>query len=282
MPKSAFTEQRAQADSPGLSDVPETMLMTLYSRATEAMRADTSFADPEAVRIFRRIDYPFRKNFGLPEPSMALRASVFDDCLRAFLKNYPGGQIVNLGEGLETQRFRVNAGDSRWFSVDLPESIAVRERFIEPDQGHQHIACSALDERWMASVPGDQATFIAAQGLLMYLPEADVKRLLWRIGQHFDRVTLVFDVIPRWVSRATVLGGGLPRTAFYKTPPMPWGISRQRLPATLRRWIERPLDVTLRPYPAWPREPARTASRLAAKLPGFELLAPGIAEVSLR
>lgn len=279
--KSAATAQSSQTRAPGLRDVPETMLMTLHSRATEAMRSDTPFADPEAVRIYRSIDYDFRRNFGPPEPSMALRASVFDQALREFLEVYPSGQIVNLGEGLETQRFRVEAPGSQWFTVDLPESIEIRERFISPDARHVHIPCSATDAQWLDFIDGERPTFVAAQGLLMYLRESEVRQLMERLGQHFQTAHLVFDVIPRWVSRATVIGGGLPRTPFYKTPPMPWGVRRHQLSSTLRRWVNRPVDVRQRAYPAWPRGPARAASKLVSRLPGFQHVAPGVVEVRM-
>lgn len=38
--------------SPNLTGVPETMLWTLYNRASEARRSKAFLKDPEAVRIF--------------------------------------------------------------------------------------------------------------------------------------------------------------------------------------------------------------------------------------
>jgi hypothetical protein len=45
---------------------------------------------------------------------------------------------------------------------------------------------------------------------------------------------MVFDVVPRWFFRLTLLG--LRQAPHYCLPPMPWGINRDELEPTLRRW----------------------------------------------
>ena len=103
-----------------ITDVPETMLWTLHNRASEAMRNDGIISDPEAIRIYQAIDYDYERSFGKAEPSHAIRSLLFDMQLKSFLQQHPHGVIINLGEGLETQRFRVGGGEAHWFSTDLP------------------------------------------------------------------------------------------------------------------------------------------------------------------
>lgn len=265
---------------PALVDVPETMLWTLHSRANEAMRNDGVLRDDRAVDIYRRIDYDFERSFGRADPLLALRAGAFDNALRGFLTQHPRCAIVNLGEGLETQRFRVDAPGCQWFSVDLPEAIAVRERYIKPDENHTHIACSASDPRWFDLIPEDLPLFISAQGLFMYFERAAVKELLHAIARRFDQFEMIFDAIPPWVSRASVLGGGLPRTLYYKTPPMPWGANRLWLKPMLQSWLSRPADIELRDFPLFPRGAARLASSLVSALPGARHWSPTIVQIS--
>ena len=45
---------------------------------------------------------------------------------------------------------------------------------------------------------------------------------------------MVFDVVPRWFSRLTMIG--LNQTPHYQLPPMPWGIDRGQVEPTLRSW----------------------------------------------
>lgn len=266
---------------PGLSDVPETMLWTLHSRAKEAMRADGVLSDSKGVEIYQSIDYAFERNFGSSNPMAALRAEVFDRSAQAFIARHPGGSIVNLGEGLETQRYRIDDESCTWYTVDLPEAIAVRERFITPDERHRHIALSATDPAWMDSIPSEQPVLIAAQGLFMYFQEKEVRSLLGDIAARFPQCWLIFDVIPYWVSRASVLAGGLPLTRHYRTPVMPWGVHRFSLRTKLKGWIRRPSTIELIDYPKFPRGGSRLLSSIIPLVPGARQWVPLVAEVQV-
>ena len=92
-----------------LGAVPETALWTLYNRAAEAARPDAVIDDPLAVELVGRIDFPFAERFGPPRLGQwqALRARCFDRALARFLDAHPGATVVALGEGLETQFWRV-------------------------------------------------------------------------------------------------------------------------------------------------------------------------------
>lgn len=269
-------------EAPGLSDVPETMLWTLHSRAQEAMRSDSAFPDAKAAEIYQCLDYDFERSFGRSNPMAALRAHLFDQSVSAFIAAHPGGSIVNLGEGLETQRYRIDDESCAWYTVDLPEAIAIRERFIAPDERHTHIALSATDRAWMDAVPDDGPLLIAAQGLFMYFQEREVRNLLLDIAARFPRCQLIFDVIPLWVSRASVLAGGLPLTRHYRTPVMPWGVHRFSLRTKLKGWVQRPCSIELIDYPAFPRGAPRLISSVFPLLPGSRHWVPLMVEMQLR
>lgn len=238
--------------APNLTGVPETMLWTLHNRAGEALRADGLLRDEKLIEIYRALDYDYEASFGKAQPSHASRAAFFDNELRAFLMAHPDGVIVNLGEGLETHRFRVaDSGEALWITVDLPESIAMRERFIKPDERHRHAALSALDRRWFEEVPAGRPVFITAQGLFMYLPPAETASLLHDMAQRFPKARLLFDHVPRWLSKATLKGHRL--TPNFTIPPMPWGIDRSEIEPTLRSWaaIETVETFDYRFYRGW-------------------------------
>jgi hypothetical protein len=153
---------------------------------------------------------------------------------------------VSLGEGLETQVRRVDNGRVHWLSVDLPDAIRLRERFLAPTDRFRHIAVSALDPTWMDAVDPSCDVFIVAQGLLMYLEQDTVRQLFSDIADRFPGAAMVFDVVPRWFSRLTLLG--LKQTPHYRLPPMPWGINRDELEPTLRRWDPRLISVEFLDY----------------------------------
>jgi O-methyltransferase involved in polyketide biosynthesis len=228
---------------PTLLGVPQTMLGTLHNRVSEAIRDDGILQDPEAIRIYETLDYDYNKTFGPAEPTSAVRSAMFDAELRRFLDAHPNGVIVNLAEGLETQRFRVISDEAMWLTVDLPEAIAIREYFIIPDDKHRHVALSALNRAWFDEVPKERPVYITAQGLLMYLTEEQVRWLLQNMAERFPGAWFAFDTIPRWLSRKT-LKGGWKKTPQYTTPKMPWGINHHQIASTLRAWIPTLDEVT--------------------------------------
>ncbi|MBG0809051.1 class I SAM-dependent methyltransferase [Methylosinus sp. H3A] len=249
---------------PNLTGVPETMLWTLHNRAGEALRADGLLHDQKLVEIYRALDYDYEASFGKAQPSHASRAVVFDTEIRAFLKAHPNGVIVNLGEGLETHRFRIaDNGAALWITVDLPESIAIRERFIKPDDRHRHVALSALDRRWFDEVPRGRPVFVTAQGLLMYLPPEETASLLRDMALRFPKAQLLFDHVPRWLSKATLKGHRL--TPNFTIPPMPWGVDRSEIEPTMRSWavIETVETFDYRLYRGWRGLVFRWLSRFA-------------------
>lgn len=256
-----------QSIQPQLSGIPETLLWTLRNRAVEAMRKDGILKDPKAIEIYQSIDYDFEKNFGKAEPSHAVRALAFDAAMIQFLSENPSGTIVNLAEGLETQRFRIPHEQSLWYSVDLPETIAIREKFILPDQQHIHLSMSAFEENWLKEIPKDKPVFISAQGLLMYFEEEKTKWLLNHIADYFPQAILMFDTVPVWFSRLTQLGWL--RHISYTIPVMPWGIGDKQIIPTLKDWESRIKEIEKIPY-RYPRGFLKLFFKISSKMYFFK------------
>ena len=124
------------AEKMKLSGVPETMLQTVYARAKESMGRG-AIHDRKAEEIIGRIDY----DFSLADKDVAMhsgviaRTIVLDRLVRAWLGENPGAVVVNIACGLDTRCDRVS-GYSHWYNLDLPETIAVREKLDHvPERG---------------------------------------------------------------------------------------------------------------------------------------------------
>ncbi|MBO8193574.1 class I SAM-dependent methyltransferase [Streptomyces oryzae] len=216
-----------------LSGVPETLLWNLYQRACEARRPDAVLADPKAVELVERIDYPFEETFGPPNPLLAqgqaLRVRTFDAAVRAFLDAHPDGTVVALAEGLETQFWRVDNGRARWLCVELPETAEVRRALLPDGDRRRTLARSALELSWCEEVDTRHGVLVTAQGLLMYLRPGEVRELIAGCAERFPGGALVFDAVPRWFSERT-LRGQMRTAQGYQSPPMPWGLNAGELP----------------------------------------------------
>lgn len=210
-----------------LGDVSETLLWTLYHRALEARRPDAVLEDPMAVALVDRIDFPFAERFGSGGLAQwqAMRALAFDDRVRRFAAAHPGGTVVALGEGLETQFWRVDDGSVGWVSVDLDEVIALRRELLPASPRVRTLAMSALDTRWLGEVDRDRPVLVTAQGLLMYLEPADVARLVVECARALPGRTMLFDAVPRWLSERS-RRGALETREGYRVPTWRWGMGR--------------------------------------------------------
>jgi O-methyltransferase involved in polyketide biosynthesis len=201
---------------------------------------------------------------------------MFDEALRPWLAAHPGGTVVELGCGLETQFQRCDDGRVRWLCVDVPDAIAVRERYLAPSERCRHVVCSALDLRWMDEVEVTNGVFVTAQGLFMYFPEDEVGRLISAMAKRFEGGELMFDTIPRWFSRKTMAGFDV--TRHYRAPPMPWGINRDEIETTLRAWSPHIDSVQHEPYRRFRTFPARLGPWMA-HIPAPAKLLPAIVRV---
>jgi O-methyltransferase involved in polyketide biosynthesis len=214
---------------PALDGVAETALWTLWFRSLEAARPDRVLSDPMAVELVERLDYPFASRFGTSFPAQAqiqaLRVRTFDAAVRRFLVDHPRASVVALGEGLETQFWRVDNGVLSWLTVDLPASVRLRRQVLPAGPRQRMHAGSALDEEWMALVPAGPV-LITAQGLLMYLQPAEVRELIRRLARRFPGAVLVFDAIPPWLARTA----GRRTPGGYRPPALPWTLRPAQLP----------------------------------------------------
>ncbi|TBU98676.1 class I SAM-dependent methyltransferase [Stutzerimonas kirkiae] len=242
-----------QPIDPGLQGVPETMLMTVWNRSRHSQGGDALLDDPLGEGLVHRLNYDFRGHFGKPHPAHAIRSRYADERLRDFLARFPGGTVVALGEGLETQFWRVDNGRVIWYSVDLPEAIAIRRRLLPESSRNYLVECSALDHAWLERIVSERAgpIFVSAAGLLMYFEAEQVLALLRAIVERLGQGELFFDTIPPWFSRKTFKGWQL--TPSYTAPVMPWGIELGDLPSFIGQVEGLQLRECLTYAEPWPR-----------------------------
>jgi len=83
-----------------LSGVPETMLITLWAKATETNRPDALLRDPKAVEIMNRIDYDFTKFRGgtMSQVGCCIRADLIDREAKKFLEAHPDAVVFPISE----------------------------------------------------------------------------------------------------------------------------------------------------------------------------------------
>jgi O-methyltransferase involved in polyketide biosynthesis len=176
-----------------LSGVPETLLGNLGRRAAAARVG--ALQDPMAIQVIDRLDYDFA-NVARGARLHAVRVATFDKAVVHFLVAHPAATVVALGEGLETQFWRVDNGQVRWLTVDLPETMELRHQLLQDGPRQSSHRGSALDLTWLDELGPAGPILATAQGLLPYFQRDQVHGLIAGIAQRLPGAALLFDVVP--------------------------------------------------------------------------------------
>ena len=181
-----------------LSGVPETMLQTVYARAKES-RGRGTIHDAKAEEIIEKLDY----DFSLADKDTAMhsgviaRTIVLDKLTKSWLSTHSGAVVVNIACGLDTRCYRMS-GYSHWYNLDLPETVAVREKLLPESGTISQIAMSAMDD-WGGEISElseqNVPVLIVIEGLTMYLSEADVQRIFAVIAKRFCQATVFVETM---------------------------------------------------------------------------------------
>jgi O-methyltransferase involved in polyketide biosynthesis len=228
-----MTEKMAQE----LSGVPETLLITLYSRAMESQRPDALIKDEKAVALVAQMSYDFSKIKQIKmdnddQVTLALRNREFDRYARDFLARHPDAVVVHIGCGLDSRFERVDNGSVEWYDLDVPEVIALRQKLLGGEAARYHsLPFSAFDPTWFerVKVHGPRPFLFLAEGVFMYFPEEQIKSLVCGLRDHFPGAELVFDAFSPYLVRMNNLRFALTHYgARYH-----WGLKRGQI---LERW----------------------------------------------
>jgi O-methyltransferase involved in polyketide biosynthesis len=198
----------------------ETLLIPLYAKAQPD---NPIFYDPKAQEILNQVEYDFA-NLRVPYKTVILvsqRAKKMDAVTRTFLTENHPGVVLHLGCGLDSRFWRVDDGAVEWYDLDMPPVIELRNFFYLPSERYHLIASSVTDLEWVQTVSAEgRPVLVVAEGLLMYLSESDVKRLLLRLREAFPGCRLVADVFSRQTARSATRHTSLKSTGVQ----LGWGI----------------------------------------------------------
>lgn len=210
-----------------------TNLGTLYLRACESRSPNPILGDDAAAEAVDRIDYDWARmrRYMLPPANqwlVALRAARLDDWSAAFLGRHPDAVVLHLGCGMDTRAFRLRLPRHvQWFDVDQPNVIELRRKLYADRDGYRMLGSSVTEASWLDETPTDRPTLIVAEGLLMYLPQSEVRTLLQRLTDRFTTGELLFDTLsPMGPRLSKVFSKGIVK----------WGTSDAR---ELERWNPR-------------------------------------------
>lgn len=190
-----------------------TSRLTAAARARETERPDRLFNDEFAAALagpegFAFLDRHWVAVGGTPRPNFAVRTRFFDDFLLATARTRGVRQVVLVAAGLDTRAFRLDWPPGvRVFEIDQVEVLHYKASILDPLRATPRCERTtvAVDLRadWSralldAGYRTAEPTAWLLEGLLMYLPDAAVERLLTETARLSARGSqLGVDTLPR-------------------------------------------------------------------------------------
>ena len=163
-------------------------------------------------------------------------------CRNAIAQGYR--RVIVIGAGFDTLGYRLahELGELSVIEIDHPatqdakrhalagdETVASRLRYIALDLSSAPLPASLLDD--------DSAAIVVMEGLLMYLPLADVDRLFGTLrALRAKRTRIIFSFMTRWPDGSTGFrprSGLIERWLAWRSEPFAWAIE----PASVRDFL---------------------------------------------
>ena len=207
-----------------------TAFIPLLARAhAGTLFAELGFADRQAEVMATALGVPAGL-FGADPGWMrgiVYRAKWFDERCRRFFAANPDGLGIALGAGFDTRFQRLGAAARRWVDLDLPEIIAMKRRFVAPTARYRMLACDVTDPAWMDRTgwrPGTPVV-LTAEGVLMYIAPADVRRLFAAIAARFSEGGAPASVLFDYASPLAAVSSWLHPALEYTSARFRWGLA---------------------------------------------------------
>lgn len=221
-----------------LGDVQRTLFMPVWARAVETQKSKPILIDETALRIIDSVDFDFSPMFqNVPEISQiswVARCKRFDLVVRDFIKRHPHGTVINIGCGLDTSYERINDHSIRWYDLDLPDVIELKQKFSGESDNRKYIPCSFSDTKWFDEINIKDNVLFIATGVFVYFEEPEIRKFIIKVADRFSGSELFFDVTsPKGVEIANqvIQKSGLDSKSFFK-----WGLTDKSI---IQSWDNR-------------------------------------------
>ena len=177
----------------------KTLSPVLKAKALDNRLPDPILGDVYAEQAMRRLDPGYdRRRFGTSQMGLAavVRAKAYDDWARSFLADHADAVVLHLGCGLDARIYRIDPPATvDWYDLDYPSVIVLRQQILPPREHYTLIGSSVTDLTWLQRIPRGRPVLMIAEGLVPYLTEAELRRLLTGVVDAFPTGQLLFDTV---------------------------------------------------------------------------------------
>ncbi len=199
----------------------ETLIIPLYGKAK--MSEEGVFQDSFAEAAITKLEYDYSrlKIQNKTQVMLAMRAAIIDGFTEEFIKENPNCMVLHLGCGLDARYMRLGLPIEKWYDLDFPEVIDIKKQLYRETENYKYISSSVTNLRWIESIEVSEGkVLIIAEGLLMYLPENEIKSLFRSLELKFGNYTIIFDAYSKLTAKSSKHHPSLKKTGA----AVKWGV----------------------------------------------------------
>lgn len=183
----------------GVTELSETMLITLWAKSEETMRSDGILKDNKALEIYNMLQYDFSKfkKAKFSQFGTCLRAKIIDEKTKEFFLKHPDAVVIQLGAGIDARYERLQCPlITHWYDLDLSEVINLRRKYLGESERNTYIASSMFEYDWIDKVQShDKPTLIIIEGVTMYFEPEKMEEFFKTLSFRFKNATVIFDML---------------------------------------------------------------------------------------
>ena len=133
--------------------------------------------------------------------SILARHRAIDDLLRSEIAADPQLLVILIGAGFDSRAFRLKGGT--WAEFDEPQVIRHKDERLPVTQCENQLERIPIDfstgslEEKLSVFVGQSPVVFVVEGVLMYLPEDEIERLLRTLTRLFPKHKLIADMMNR-------------------------------------------------------------------------------------
>lgn len=178
--------------------VADTLYIPLTARIYVSKRFPDYFYDEKALSLEQEMPYAeiAAKSSEYFQMAGACRFFNTDQMIKAFIKQHPACNIINIGCGLETAFFRIKPEPPViFYEMDLPQVIEARRQALGEGENEVLLPGDMFDLAWTQPIDRSLPTLVTVIGVFQYFEEERVIGFLQRLRESFPAVEVIFDAM---------------------------------------------------------------------------------------
>lgn len=187
-----------------MNEVNKTLFIPLYGKA-QVSQKNIILKDIMAEKIWEAEKFPIHgksKSKWLAY-NMAMRARVFDDWTDKMLSQNKDALVLHIGCGLDSRCERVKQPYQNWYDCDLPDVIAVRQKYYAEAENYHMKALDASDPRQINVLPDSKVAIVILEGISMYLTHEQLHGLFGTLQDKYSKLFVLMDIYTEFAAKAS-------------------------------------------------------------------------------